>query len=103
MIECLHCGADLPTGNDGDCAASISGSIMGDEYTESFYLCTQCGFYTVKVYIEPFLGEGVARFKGPMSREDGDAAVELIAQCSEPWDKKCRCKAHVEYFQGQLD
>jgi hypothetical protein len=29
--------------------------------------------------------------------------VELIKQCSEPWNKKCRCKAHQSYFQGSLD
>jgi hypothetical protein len=27
----------------------------------------------------------------------------LIRQCSQPWNKKCRCKAHQSYFEGWLD
>jgi len=36
-------------------------------------------------------------------KPEGDAMVELIRQCSQPWNKKCRCKAHLAYFQGWLD
>jgi len=39
----------------------------------------------------------------PVSKVEGDAKVELIRQCSEPWNKKCRCKAHQSYFGGALD
>jgi hypothetical protein len=76
---------------------------MGDECTESYFLCERCGVYTVERYHEPFLGDEEVKCDGPVSREKGDAAVSLIKQCSEPWDKKCRCQAHIKYFDGALD
>jgi len=36
-------------------------------------------------------------------KTEGDVLIDLIKQCDEPWNKKCRCKAHQSYFQGQLD
>jgi hypothetical protein len=83
--------------------ASISGSIMGDEYIESHYFCDQCDVYTVEIYHDRFLGDGEASIRGPVPRPEGDAKVELIRRCSEPWDKKCRCNAHRSYFGGALD
>ncbi len=103
MVRCLQCGAELPPRKEGTCAASISGGIMGDEYTETYILCERCGVYTVEVCYEPFLGDEEVTFRGPVSREAGDAAVSLISQCPEPWDKKCRCQAHTTYFKGWLD
>ncbi len=81
----------------------MSGSIMGDEYTESYFFCGPCGVYTVEIYYEPFLGDETVRYDGPIPRETGEAAVSLIKQCPEPWDKKCRCQAHLSYFRGALD
>jgi len=98
--KCLQCGADC--GIDSR-VASISGSIMGDESTDTYILCSKCGAYTVEVCHEPFTGDEVISFRGPISKDDGDAAVALIRQCSRPWDKKCRCSAHVAYFRGGLD
>jgi hypothetical protein len=103
MVRCLQCGAVLPPTNGGGCAASISGSILGDEYTESYFLCDRCGVYTVEVCCEPFLGEEEVACRGPVPAEEGEAAVSLIKQCAEPWDKKCRCPAHITYFKGALD
>ena len=40
---------------------------------------------------------------GPLTKAEGDARVEIIRACSEPWDKKCRCEAHKTYFEGWLD
>jgi hypothetical protein len=94
---------ELPSGEDGTCAASISGSIMGDEHTESYFLCEKCGVYTVELYYEPFLNEESVSFRGPIAREEGDAAVTLIRRCPEPWDKKCRCQAHRLIFGDWLD
>ena len=34
--------------------------------------------------------------------EDSDR-VALIRKCAEPWDKKCRCDAHRDYFNNTLD
>ncbi len=103
MIRCAQCGRDLGEPGTGDRKASISGGIMGDEYIESYFLCPECGVYTVEVYHDRFLGEESASVHGPVGRAEGDAKVALIRQCSRPWDKKCRCKAHREYFGASLD
>lgn len=103
MVRCLQCGAELSPAKEGRCAASISGGILGDEYTESYFLCERCGVYTVEVCYEPFSGDEEVTFRGPFPSEKGDAAVSLISQCSEPWNKKCRCQAHITYFDGWLD
>jgi hypothetical protein len=76
---------------------------MGDEQTESYYLCPSCGVYTVEVCDDRFCGEETISFRGPLAREEGERQVALIRQCPEPWDKKCRCPAHREYFAGWLD
>jgi hypothetical protein len=102
VIRCSQCGRDLDQAMDRP-VASISGSIMGDEYTESFFFCSQCDVYTVEIYHDRFLGDDDVFVRGPISKPEGDAKVELIKQCSEPWDKKCRCKAHQSYFDGGLD
>jgi len=76
---------------------------MGDETIESYYFCSQCEVYTVEIYHDRFLGEDEVSIRGPVPKPEGDAMVELIRQCSQPWNKKCRCKAHLAYFQGWLD
>lgn len=83
--------------------ASISGSIMGDEHTDAYFLCPVCGVYTVASWWDDFTGVESETVSGPKSRQEGDARVELIRQCSEPWDKKCRCEAHRKYFNDTLD
>ena len=83
--------------------ACISGSIMGDEYIESYFLCAKCGVYTVEIYHDRFCGEEHVSVCGPVPKSEGDAKVELIRRCSEPWNKKCRCRAHRTYFGGSLD
>jgi hypothetical protein len=102
-MQCAKCGKDLDGRDRNGRAASISGSIMGDEYTDSYYFCEGCGVYTVEIYRDSFLGEGEVTRRGPLSKEEGDEKVRLIGECSEPWDKKCRCSAHLAYFQGWLD
>ena len=85
--------------------ASISGSIMGDEYTESYYLCPSCQVYTVSVARDRFDGDGELseNVYGPVSKEKGDEKVALIRRCDRSYDKKCRCEAHRAYFEGSLD
>ncbi len=102
MIRCSECGTELDR-QDENRVASISGSIMGDEYTDTYYFCSRCEVYTVEVYHDRFLGEDEVSIRGPLSKSEGDAKVKLIRQCQEPWDKKCRCEAHQSYFQGSLD
>jgi hypothetical protein len=103
MLNCLKCGADISSEEEGGCKASISGSIVGDEHTESYFFCKKCGVYTVELSYEPFLNEEQVSFRGPIGRTEGDAAVALIKKCAEPWDKKCRCDAHKIYFEGNVD
>jgi hypothetical protein len=103
MVQCVKCGREFAWKGTDELVASISGSIMGDEYIESYFFCGACGVYTVEVYQDQFSGEESASVQGPISKEDGDAKVALIRQCTTPWDKKCRCSAHVAYFDGSLD
>jgi len=76
---------------------------MGDEYTESYYLCPHCGVFTVEVYHDRFLGGDNVSLRGPISKSEGEAKIELIRQCPEPWNKNCRCEAHRSYFGRWLD
>ena len=103
MIRCAQCGRELGGQGTQDRVASMSGSIMGDEYIESYFLCRECGVYTVEHYHDRFLGEESVSVSGPVPKAEGDAKVELIGQCSEPWNKKCRCRAHQSYFGKSLD
>ena len=86
-----------------DRVASISGSIMGDEHTDSYFVCPACGVYTVVNWWDNFTGLETVTSSGPLSKDDGDAQVALIERCATPWNKKCRCEAHVAYFRGTLD
>ncbi len=88
---------------DPDWVASISGSIMGDEHTDTYFLCPVCRVYTVASSWDDFTGVETMNMTGPVSREEGDGRVALIRQCATPWDKKCRCDVHRAYFQGALD
>jgi hypothetical protein len=103
MVRCAQCGREFAGQGAEDRAASISGSIMGDEYIESYFLCKKCGVYTVEIYRDRFSGEEDVSVRGPVPKAEGDAKVELIRQCSEAWNKKCRCQAHQSYFGGSLD
>ena len=83
--------------------ASISGSVMGDEYTETYYFCGACETYTVVTSRDRFSGEESISVEGPVPKPVGDSKVHVIRRCPEPWEKKCRCEAHREYFRGWLD
>ena len=103
MVKCSQCGQVLNHGENDACVASISGSIMGDEYTESYFFCRQCEVYTVEIYRDRFSGEDSVSVRGPVPKSEGDVKVELIKRCVEPWNKKCRCEAHKSYFGTWLD
>jgi rubredoxin len=103
MIRCSQCGEVFDQQAGPQRVASISGSIMGDEQIDSYYLCSRCGVYTVEIYFDRFLGEDEVSVEGPVSKEAGDEKVKLIRECPTPWDKKCRCKSHQSYFEGWLD
>jgi hypothetical protein len=100
MIQCIRCSRAFL---NEERIASMSGSIMGDEHTDSYFLCPVCGVYTVASWWDNFTGEETMSLSGPLSRQEADARVELIQKCSRPWDKKCRCDAHRQYFNDTLD
>ena len=83
--------------------ASISGSIMGDECTDSYFLCPVCHAYTRASWHDNFTGIETMDLYGPIPEQEGNKRVALINKCSRPWDKKCRCAAHCEYFNNALD
>ena len=99
-MECQKCHR---TFLDEDRIASISGSIMGDEVSDVYYLCPVCDQYTIATWWDDFTGEETMNVSGPLSRAKGDERIAIIRRCSEPWDKKCRCAAHLEYFNNTLD
>jgi hypothetical protein len=57
----------------------------------------------VEAYPDRFLGEKEIFFREPLSKSEGDTKAALIGECAEPWNKKCWCGAHQEYFEGVLD
>jgi hypothetical protein len=97
---CQQCDRGL---SDEERVASISGSILGDEYTDVYFLCPSCQFYTIVSWRDNFTGIETMSTSGPIPRQVGDASVALISQCARSWDKKCRCKAHRAYFRDALD
>jgi hypothetical protein len=103
VVHCSQCGKAFEQESGKAWETSICGSIMGDEYIETYFFCVACGVYTVEVYHDRFLGEESVQLCGPLPKADGDAAVALINRCSEPWNKKCRCEAHRSYFGPSLD
>jgi len=99
-MDCIQCKR---TFLNEDIVASISGSIMGDEHTDSYYYCSTCNVYTVVSWWDNFTGVETMEISGPISKEKGDKRIEIIRQCSQPWDKKCRCDAQRRYFNDTLD
>ncbi|RJP70044.1 MAG: hypothetical protein C4532_09860 [Candidatus Abyssobacteria bacterium SURF_17] len=100
MQQCIQCKRPF---EPQDLIASISGSIIGDEHTDSYFLCPVCGVYTVVSWWDNFTGVETVNLSGPLSKQKGDERVSLIGQCSRSWDKKCRCEAHRAYFNNTLD
>jgi hypothetical protein len=45
--------------------ASMSGSILGDEFIESYFLCKKWWVYTVEIYQDRFSGEEKVSVQGP--------------------------------------
>ncbi|MRR09714.1 hypothetical protein EG831_06515 [bacterium] len=99
-VRCLECGA----AGDADVVrvASICCELLGDERTDTLYRCARCGSYTVEAFIDVFCGEGSASLEGPFTKRQGEAWAAIIARCGTPWDKKCRCAAHREYYGDNL-
>ena len=102
-VQCARCGVVISSEVGGERLASISGSIFGDECTETWYYCAQCDVYTVEIYWDTFLGEDSASTRGPIPRADEDEQIALIRECTTPWLKTCRCPAHRAYFGNVLD
>ena len=99
-MNCIQCNREFL---QEERIASISGSIMGDECTDAYFFCPMCRVYTVASWWDNFTGIETMKLSGPLPEQPGNERVALINKCSRPWDKKCRCKAHREYFNDTLD
>ena len=99
-MDCIQCGG---TFTQEDRIAAISGSIMGDEHTDVYYWCPLCRVYTVAKWWDNFTGIESMALSGPLSEAQGKDRIQIINRCARPWDKKCRCEAHREYFNDTLD
>jgi hypothetical protein len=80
--------------------AFIAVEVMGDEYIYSYWLCKNCGHYTIEVYHDRFMGEDDCRTQGPIEPDKGHETVKLMKSCSNPGDKRCDCKAHQHFRRG---
>ncbi len=58
----------------------ISGRIMGDECTHSYYWCGDCSVYTVRLCREVFAGPETAHDSEPIPREEGDRRLRARAR-----------------------
>jgi len=83
--------------------ALISGTIMGDECTDCYFWCEACGVYTIRLHRDSFTGVESYRDSEPIPKEEGERRLALIRSCTEPWNGRCRCEGHREYFKGWLD
>lgn len=96
-MKCAKCGNELDSGKAGP-IASMSASVMGDEYIVSYYFCPGCNVYTEKSWRDVFT-TGEDEISGrPLSKAEGDTKIAIIQRCSKPWDKRCECEAHIEFF-----
>ncbi len=99
-MQCARCGREF---ENKDRVACISGRLMGDECTDLYYWCEACGVYSLRLCREIFAGPETERIADPISKEEGDRRIALIRRCDQPYDERCRCEAHKEYFGGWLD
>jgi predicted RNA-binding Zn-ribbon protein involved in translation (DUF1610 family) len=100
MLDCSHCGQELSA---ADRAASMSARIMGDEYTETVFVCPACGEHTLTVDRDVFCGEERRGGGQRLTRERAAGILKLMRGCGTPWDGRCHCKSHMEYFDGRID
>jgi hypothetical protein len=84
MIECSKCGKPLGEGEHKRPVAAMSGSIMGDEYTESWYFCPDCQVYSLENHRDRFLGEEEVSVRDPIDKATGDAKVASFASAIHP-------------------
>jgi len=82
-MECIKCKR---TFLKNERIVSMSGSIMGEACWDNF-----TG------------GDETIEARGPLDKAKGDERIAIIMRCDRPWDKKCRCEAHREYFNDTLD
>lgn len=102
MTRCAGCRHRLD--DAASLVASMHGSLMGDEYVECYYCCPECGATTLSVVRDRFLGDEVVVTEAAvLSGDEARRRLALIARCPEPWNKRCRCDAHREYFGEALD
>ena len=90
-LRCADCGADL--GDHKARVAFICLDVMGDEYIESYWQCEGCGGYMTEIYHDRFLGEDEVR-SGALDAGRALEMIELIKQCPDPSNKRCKCPAH---------
>jgi len=68
MIQCIQCKRPFLA---DDRIASMSGSIMGDECTDVYYLCPSCQVYTVASWRDNFTGVESMHLSGPVGKGKG--------------------------------
>ena len=64
-IVCAQCRRTL---GEHTFLAAISGSILGDEHTDAYYLCPHCDVFTVASWRDHFTGVETRSLSGPLAR-----------------------------------
>lgn len=98
MVECLACHEPIPKST-----ALIRGGLMGAAYTEAYYCCPACGQYTLAIYHDSFAGNDSISLTGPLTPEQTEPKLAIIARCPNQLDRNCICDAHKQYFGAWLD
>lgn len=96
-MNCAECGHPVPSA-----LAAIAVFVAGDEYIYSYFFCERCDVYTVEGYHDRFMGDDEAFMLPPISKDEGDRAVELIRACPDPLNKLCDCPSHAALYTGRV-
>jgi hypothetical protein len=83
-IACKGCGK--PLGRKAIAAYDGGESPMGDDWSNTCYLCPGCGQYTVEFWSERYMADDHVEVKGPLSREEGEEIVRQINERPAPDD-----------------
>jgi len=103
MISCQKCSVTPEKSKGFYRAASMAGSIIGNEHIDSLWYCESCQCFTRERYVDYFDGGESSSLDGPISKDKGDEMLALMSECKTPTEKRCRCRAHQKYFGSGLD
>ena len=94
MVNCAKCNADL--GDHTKQAGSITLELIGNEHIHSYWFCKACDVYSRMHFADTFLGPEETFGPTLIKKEEAERILKLIAECPDPDNKRCECKAHCK-------